>query len=236
MAGRTKRPEAFKAPPCAELANHGDAAPPWQSLYHTTFTNRQPIPNPIDAEDLRKTHFDPGHDPDDWKREEMAVTDHVPERPTIDLQQSNQVFRGDGDMRFQTTSSDMIGVYDRTQDGRGKTVDARADHLYLGGDQVDYQSEAKRANLLAGKGKPAQKCQDLHLLRGVAFARGGAWDPYTGCVDSTDEKSPRGQPEVERTDPRYFKQTHFELDATASHKSRYKTTYFEEICRPKLAE
>lgn len=239
QARRQSKPESFKAPPCAEISDHGAAAGPWQTTYSTDFEpDRKPVPNQVDINDLRGTHFDIGHDKTNWTREEMAVAKTKPKHETIDLQISNPVFRGDGDMRWQTTSNDLIGNFDKSKDGRGVDhLDARADHLFLGGEKVDYGTSAQAANRCAGQGKPAQKVQDLHLLKGVGFARGGAWDQFaTDPLGDADEKDPIGQPETFKVDSKYFTQTHFALDATKNSKCRYKTTYFEEICKPKIAE
>ena len=235
---RQKRPESFKAPPCATLADSGENPDQWKTVYETDFHERKPVPNKIDMEDLRKTHWTQGSDKVDYSRPKMAVATTIPSLESYNYQTSNSVFQGDGEMRFQTTSGDLIGKFDNNKDGRSvaaKNVDARDDHLFLGGDKTDYQTAAQISNAFAGKGHPAKPVQNLHHLHGVAFARGGIWDPNSG-FDTTDEKTPRGQPEISRIDTSDFRKSHIELEATAKNKNRYKTTYFEDICRPKLAE
>ncbi|EAX93669.1 hypothetical protein TVAG_092040 [Trichomonas vaginalis G3] len=228
------RPETFKAPPCAVLSDHGDAgnSSMWKSNYTTDFTNRQPIPNPIDKAQLRDTHFDPGHEKNEWPDRNKKVETVRPERLTVNLQESNIVFKGDGQGRYQTTSSDLIGNYDRTKDGRGKFVDARDDHLFLGQDNPDYSTTAKDFNKLAGTGKPAEKGVDLHHLRGVGFATGGTFDPY--YEEKADQKKEVRYGPTVKVDPTYFTSSHFELNSTGAQGNDWGTTYFEEICRPKI--
>jgi hypothetical protein len=230
------REAALKAPACAPIADDGDAAGPWKTVYSTDFQKRARVPNAIDEADLRGTHFDPGHDPNDWRRNEMAVAEGLPAREFIDLQASNPVFRGDGGMRWDTTTADMIGVHDKTLDGRGEQVgDARASHLFVGGDDRDFSTTAQDANRMAGTGKPAAPGQDLHKLRGVAFARGGSWDQFAVAKTDVDEKTPEQYAQTVTFDGSYFKRSHFDLEATAANRGRYETTYFEETCRPTLA-
>jgi hypothetical protein len=136
-------------------------------------------------------------------------------------------------MRFETTNGDLIGFHDG--DGRGEPVgDARASHLFLGGDPRDFSTTAADANRKVGTGKPAVPAQDLHKLKGVAFARGAAWDRFAVAETDVDEKTPEEYARVEKVDGSYFRQSHFDLDATVN-RGRYATTYFEEICRPTLA-
>lgn len=226
-----KRPESFKAPPCAELADHGQYATKWGTTYESDFKDRKPEENKIDKADLRATHFDPGHEKDEWPERIQKVETRRPERPSIDLQSSNPVFRGDGEGRYQTTSSDLIGNYDRTKDGRGKHVDAREDHLFLGGDKIDYSTTTKDANKLAGTGKPADRGQDLHHMRGTGFATGGTFDP--NYEEEPIKKEVRYGPTV-KVDPKYFTSSHFTLDSTSNGKGTYETTYFDDICKPKI--
>jgi hypothetical protein len=228
-----KAPERVPAPPMAVLADHGPAAPPWDSTYHKDFRDLPRIPNDIDTADLRATHFDPGHDPDDWTRKSFATTARKPEKQFFDLQQSNVVFTGDGDMRFNTTADDLLGVYDKSQDGRGKQIaDARADHLFLGSDRTPYETTSKWANRRAGTGKPAPLA---HEIPSCGFARGGLWEPRIG-PDPVSEADKVPMRQLKKVDGSYFTGTHFELEATANNKGRYKTEYFERICRPKILE
>ena len=226
-----QRPESFKAPPCAELANHGPAAGKWDTTYHHDYTGRKGDPNIIDQNDLRATHFDPGHEKDEWPERIHEVPTVRPARLTINLQESNIVFKGDGQGRYQTTSSDLIGNYDRTKDGRGKFVDAREDHLFLGSDKTDYTSTAKDANKLAGTGKPAERGVDLHHLRGTGFATGGTFDPN---YDPEPMKKEVNYGPTVKVDSKYFTGTHFALDATKNAGNHWETTYFEDICRPRI--
>lgn len=230
-----KRPTTCKAPACAELSTHGDAAGKWGSTYRNDFENRPRIENEIDFNDLRATHWDQGHDPEDWSRRTQPTTSRKPKREFKDLQKSNIVFKGDGTMTFNTTSNDLVGVYDRNGEARcdADYMDARSDHLFLGGDKQNFVTTASEANRSAGKGRPATSCEDLHHKRGTGFATGGAWDPYV-MKDPISEKRPRYQEQAPKIDGRYFTQTHFDLDATNANKARYKTTYFQTICKPKI--
>jgi hypothetical protein len=138
-------------------------------------------------------------------------------------------------MRWTTTTGDLIGAHDKTADGRGApTADARASHLFVGGDGRDFATTAADANRLAGAGRPAGPAQDLHKLRGLAFARGGPWSPFFAAKTDVDARPPGEYARTETFDGAYFKSAHFDLEATAANKGRYETTYFEEICRPKI--
>jgi hypothetical protein len=129
----------------------------------------------------------------------------------------------------------MIGAHDKTIDGRGEpTADARASHLFMGGDDRDFSTTAADANRLAGTGRPADAAQDLHKLRGLPIARGDSWSPFSPAKTDVDEKPPVDYPRTEKIDGTYFKNSHFDLEATAANKGRYETTYFEEICRPTI--
>lgn len=229
--GRTERPTAYKAPPCAELATHGDAAGKWTTTHKTDFVANKPDPTDVDLEDLRATHFDLGHDKADWPERVRNVPTQSFKRETKNLQESNVVFWGDGSMSFRTTSSDLEAKprFDRND----PVADARADHMFVGSNRTDYTTTAQESNRMAGKGRPAEKCTDLHLLRGVGFARGGAWDPSQG-EDLVDEK-PYGEGGIaDVPDKKYLQQTHFSLDATAAGRTDYSTTYYDEICRRTL--
>ena len=192
------------------------------------------IPNEIDKADLRATHFDPGHERNEWPSRTHEVPTVRPPLRSVNLQESNVVFRGDGEGRYQTTAGDLIGVFDRTKDGRGEYVNAREDHLFLGGDSTDYESTAKAANRHAGEGSPAKPSADLHLMRGTGFATGGTFGAHYG-EDAVEMKPTVGGGRAAMCDPRYFTGTHFSLEATAKNKGRWKTTYYEDICRPTLA-
>lgn len=230
------REAPVKAPQCAQLSDHGEYAPKWTTTYNHDYDGRRRIPNDIDREDLKKTHWDQGHDPSDWRRKKYATTNMKPKKEFIDLQNSNVVFKGDGTMTFHTTQNDLVGVYDRNGECRctDDITDSRADHLYLGGDRNNYDTTAKDANRLAGTGRPAQMCDDLHLKKGVGFARGGTYDPLA-TDDNVSEKPYKRFDQPKGMDGSYFTRTHFDLDATRNHNSQYETTYFETICRPKIA-
>lgn len=230
------RPESFKAPPCAVLSNHGDQAGKWETTNKSDFQNRKIEPNLIDQNDLRKTHWDIGHDENKWERNKFAVATEIPKQETIDLQKSNIVFRGNGQMTFNTTSSDLLGKFDRKQKARydDDYIEARKDHLFLGGDDSNYLTTSQAANKMAGKGRPASMCTNLHLLKGTGFAQGGSWNQFAESPTDPDEKEKIGYYRPSKIDGTYFKQSHFDLDATNSNKGRYKTTYFEEICRPRI--
>ena len=231
------RPAAYKAPECASLADHGNAAPKWETTYNSDFNSKTPIPNNIDLFDLKKAHWTNGFDKVDYSRPRSAIADHVPQLESTNFQKSNPVFSGDGEMVFRTTASDMLGNYDLKAARANKNyMDVREDHLFLGGDSLNYETTSKASNRFAGQGRPATQTTNLHHLKGNGFARGGIWDPIAG-PDGTSEKSPRGHPEVEKVDPKFYTQSHFALDATSKgNKFRCKTTYFEEICRPTLVE
>jgi len=228
-----QRPESFKAPSCAKFSNHGEYAAPWETTNSTDFKTRKAEPNIIDKADLRATHFDVGLDKTDWPQRIVDVPTKRPTMETIDLQESNIVFKGDETGYYQTTSQDLIGVHNSKIDGRGRYVNAREDHLFLGGDKIDYSTETKTSQKFAGKGKPAKPSADLHLMRGVGFASGGTFDPKYG-EDLVEEKPVimRGTPQ--KIDTKYFTQSHFTLDATKSNKTGYETSYYTDICKPKL--
>ena len=229
------RPESFKAPPCAKLSDHGMNSSEWISTVKADFQNRKGVPNSIDQDELKKTHWTTGNDPENWERHQWAVAKEVPKHAYDNLQNSNPVFRGNGEMTFNTTSGDMLGCYDKNyKPANDEFLDARADHLFLGGDKRNFRTTAGDANALAGQGKPADKAPNIHLLKGTRFALGGAWDRLhearTDIIE--DNHSPGYRPG--RVDGSYNRQTHFELDATVGNKGMYETTYFEEICRPKI--
>lgn len=227
--------ELCKAPPCAELSNHGDAAGKWQTFYETDYQRRNPIPNEIDDAALRRTHWDVGHDKNDWRRDEMAVSKGIPKREYEDMQKSNQVFRGDGGMTFHTTSNDMIGNFDKSIDGRGQLCDGRKVHMFLGGDKPDWQTTAKEANRFAGQGRPAEPSEDLYKKKGASFAKGGQWGELVDSPTDPEEKRVTGFGRPEKVDGSWFRETHFDLDAAGAKRGgMYETTYFEEICRPKI--
>jgi hypothetical protein len=234
IAGAKGRVQPARAPECAEFATHGPAAGKWETRYNSDFQDRPPEANPIDAADLRRTHFELGNAETDYSRPAVAVAQGAPHHEFIDLQASNPVFRGDQHMRFETTMGDLVGVYDKSQDGRGEQIDNSGDHVFLGGDKPGFSTTAAEANRLAGTGKPAQMAQDLHLLKGVAFARGGTWDRFAGAAVDVDEKAPVEHPKIDKIDPKYYRQSHFDLEATGPSRGLYETTYFEEICRPKI--
>lgn len=230
-----KRTDPVKAPKCANFADHGPYAQKWNSIYKQDYDRKRKDPNDIDVEELKRTHWDPGHDNNDWRRKKFATTNEKPKKEFIDLQRSNVVFKGDGSMTFNTTQNDLVGVYDRNGESRWSEdiTDARADHLFLGGEGTNYESTAKAANKLAGTGKPAEMSEDLHHKKGAAFAKGGTYDRWATDPD-VSEKRYKGVKQPKKVDGSYFTQTHFDLDATSNNKSRFKTTYFETICRPKI--
>jgi hypothetical protein len=231
---RNVRPvERVPRPKDAELADHGPAAGRWGSSYKDDFQRREPIPNDVDTMDLRGTHFDPGHEDGDWSRKTYAAASRMPERVRRNLQESNQVFRGDGGMRFGTTANELTGAYDRNADGRGRQVaDARADHFYVGADPPAFETTLQNANRFAGKGRPADLVPEP---ASGGFARGGDWDPHVGA-EQVSEKSWRPVEQPKGKEGAYARGTHFEVEATGKNKGRYKTEYFERYCRPKVAE
>jgi hypothetical protein len=231
------REPAVRAPECAELATHGAAARPWETTYFSDFKRYPVDPATVDPTDLRATHFDLGYDPNDWSRNDQAIATGAPTHEFIDLQASNPVFRGDGRMQFGTTNRELIGTFDRSIDGRSQqATDCRGTHLFLGKDAPSYTTTAGDANRCAGTGGPARPAQDLYTLRGVGFARGGAWGPHAGTTPDVDEKQPSEYARAHTVDGSYFKGTHFDLNATEPTTGIYETTYFEEICRPQLTE
>jgi hypothetical protein len=226
-------PERMPAPKMAVLSDHNPYAPPWDSTYKQDFRKLPRIPNDFDRSDLQRSHFDQGHDEEDWSRRTLATTSRKPEKQHLDMQGSNEVFRGDGDMEFRTTSKDLVGVYDKTQDGRGQQVaDARADHMFLGADRTPYETTLDDANRCAGTGEPAEKAHQQHSY---GFARGGLWEPLIG-KDLVSQKKWKPVEQPKGPDKRWLWGTHFDLEATEKNKGRYKTEYFEAICRPKILE
>jgi hypothetical protein len=234
-AGPPAPPTACQAPACAELANHGDRAGPWTTVYSTDFQPRERIENQIDVADLRGTHFDPGHERDDWHRPGMAVATQKTQKAAIDLQSSNSVFRGDGEGRWHTTAGDMLGAHDRLKDGRGREAeDARASHIFLGGDDREWGTSAAEANRKAGTGRPAELARGGRAGGPAAFAQGGPWGHFTVAKTDVSERPPAEYPRMEVPDRSELRKSHFMLDATGA-RPVYETTYFEEICKPTLA-
>ncbi|OHT14992.1 hypothetical protein TRFO_42787 [Tritrichomonas foetus] len=230
-----KRVDPVKAPSCAELADHGRFAGKWGTTYRQDYDGRPKIPNEIDIEELKRSHWDQGHDENDWRRKKFATSPHKPKKEFMEMQKSNIVFKGDGSMSFNTTQNDLIGRFDPNEESRcmDDFTDARADHLFLGAEHGGYESTAKAMNRLAGTGSPAKMSDDLHKRKATAFAKGGTYDRYASKEDISEKRyKPVEQPKI--VDGTYFRQSHFDLDATASNKPRYKTTYFETICRPKI--
>jgi hypothetical protein len=203
-------------------------------MYSRDYDGRRAPPNRIDTEELKKTHFDLGHEEADWNKKTYATSERKPTKEFIDLQQSNAVFQGDGMRRHNTSYTETVGIHDHSVDGRGiPNSDARADHMNLGTDQAPYVTTYNSANALAGKGRPAEQSTDLHLMRGGNFARGGIWDPYV-VEDQVSLKPYRPVEQLPLADTRFQVATHFDLEATAKRKSRFKTEYFEKICRPTI--
>ncbi|KAK8885572.1 hypothetical protein M9Y10_041022 [Tritrichomonas musculus] len=230
--GRMKPPERCPPPPCAEFSREQNP-PKWRTMYQEEFKHRKPIPNKINNEDLRKTHWDVGHDKTEWPVHEPPPSAR---REKIDQNQneSNIVFKGDGKMQFNTTTGDMIGNYDKSKMKPAvQNNNSRDDHIYIGSDKVNYQTTAKRANEYAGTGHPAQICEDPDKGRGCPFSRGGNWSPYVG-KEMVDIKRYKPYPPTVRQDGSYYRQTHFELEATDKFKPRYSTTYWKTICKPTL--
>lgn len=229
------RPESFKAHGCAQLSDHGAQSKDWETTNRADFRSLEAIPNKIDQNDLRKTHWDTGHDPNNWQRNTFATAKGKPKLETIDLQSSNTVFKGDGTMTFNTTAGDLLGKFNCNEKAHfDKAGGAYGDHLFLGGDNFDYLTTSQEANKMAGKGRPASMMTNLHLMKGTGFARGGAWDQYAEAPTDPDEKIKNAYYRPKKYDARWFHQSHFDLDSTDQRKGRYETTYFEEICRPKI--
>ena len=231
--GRSQPPERCPPPPCAEFANHEPNVPKWRTRYQEEFKYKKPIPNKINNEDLRKTHWEVGHDKTEWPVHEPPKSAR---REKIDQNQneSNIVFKGYGKMQFNTTTGDMIGTYDKSKMKPSvQNNNSRDDHIYFGSDKVNYQTTTSIANKLAGTGHPAKMCDDPDKGRGCAFARGGEWRPYVG-KEMVDIKRYKPVPPTVRQDGSYYRQTHFELEATDQFKPRYSTTYWKTICKPTL--
>ena len=230
-----KRQEPARCPDCAVLADHGPYAGKWGTTYKQDYDGRYGPPNEIDVMELKRSHWDQGHDEPDWSRRTQATTNTRPKIASMDTHASNVVFKGDGTMTFSTTQNDMIGKFDPKDGSRvdDDFSDTRRDHLFLGADPQDYVSEAKAMNKYAGTGSPAQMAEDLHKKKSCSFARGGIYDRFATKDDVSEKKYKRVE-QPDRIDGAYYRQTHFDLDATAKNKPRYKTTYFETICRPKI--
>ncbi|OHT02447.1 hypothetical protein TRFO_30449 [Tritrichomonas foetus] len=231
---RLKPPPRADPPPCAEFSNHEPHVPKWRTHYQAEFKHRKPIPNEIDKTDLQKTHWDTGYDKPQWPVHEPPPTTRR-EKHSKNLQESNIVFKGDGTMQFNTTTGDMIGNYDKSL---WKPVssdnDSRRDNIYIGADRTNYQTTVQHANELAGTGKPADIIDDFSKHRPPAFAKGGNWDQFANTKDMVDIKRYKPVSPTVRQDGSYYKQTHFELEATKDFKPRYSTTYYRTICKPTL--
>ena len=233
--GKMKPPPRADAPIPAEFSNHYPHVPKWNTTHKADFRKFDRIPNEIDNYDLRRTHWDVGYDKPQWPVHEPPPTARR-EVHSKDLQKSNVVFRGDGTMSFNTTTGDMIGSYDKSKIQPVDSFnDARKDNIYIGSDKPNYRTTVQQANALAGTGKPAQLIDDFSKNRGCGFARGGAWDPYKNQKEMVDTKRYRYQGPALRCDGSYYRQTHFDLEATSEYKPRYSTTYYKTICKPTLA-
>lgn len=232
---RYAAPPAAQPPPCAEFSNDGPYAPTWTTTNATEFTRKKPVPNEIDVLSLRKTNWDQGHDKNEWPTPEPPKT--ARRYPKAENQNaSNQVFRGDGQMEFNTTVGDMIGTYDKNEALKARlpqSNEARLDHMFVGSDAPNYTTSVKEMNKMAGKGGPAQICEDYSKKRGPCYARGGDWDRFKGKELIEDkEYSPVGP--TPKVDGSYYRKSHFDLDATNTGKPKYLTTYYETICKPTL--
>lgn len=232
---RNAAPPLAVPPPCAEFSNDGPYAPKWTTTHASEFTKKTPIPNEINIENLRKTNWDQGHDKAEWPTPEPPKT--ARRYPKAENQNaSNQVFRGDGNMDFKTTTNEMIGSYDKDEALKARmppSNEARLDHMFVGSDAPNYTTSVDDMNRLAGKGGPAQVCEDYSRKRGPCYARGGDWDRFRGkeLVDVKEYAPVEPAPKV---DGSYYRRSHFDLDATNTTKPNYLTTYYETICKPTL--
>lgn len=229
-----RQPKAVP-PPCAEFSNDGPYVPKWVTTHSVDFTKKTAEPNQIDTMALRKVHWDQGHDKFDWPVPEQPKTARIPVKG-VNQQESNQVFRGDGNIEFKTTTRDMIGRFSREEGDAARlpqSNEARKDHMYVGSDKTNYLSAAKAANSLAGTGKPAQPYDDISKTRGVCYARGGDWDRFAG-KKMVGVKKYRPVEPTQKVDGSYYRSSHFDLDATKNNKSNFSTTYYEMICKPTL--
>lgn len=229
---RGVKPLRCNPPECAELSNHGQYAPTWSTSYNQDYIKKTPIANNINNEDLRKTHWDPGHEKSDWPVHEAPQSVRR-EKIDTNLQSSNIVFRGDGAMYCSTTTREMLSHHSGADIRAKINAEGRADHISVGSDKTDYSTTAKEANRLAGTGKPAQSVASLYANREQGFATGGTWDRHKGS-DCVDEKEYRPVEPTKRVDGRYYRSAHFDLEATSANKPRYTTTYYKDICEPTL--
>ena len=221
------------APPCAELSNHGPYAPKWSTTYASEFQKKTPIENTINVDDLRKTHWDQGHDKVEWPKNEPPPTARRTPKGE-DLQKSNVVFRGDGKMSFETTQNSLIGNFDRNIDPRvTPSNEGRMAHIFMGSDKPSFSTSVQEMNRMAGKGKPAEPYDDYSKVRGPCYARGNEWDRFVG-KELVDTKRYRYASPAARVDGSYYRQSHFDLEATSNNKPRYTTTYYKTICKPML--
>lgn len=230
---RHAAPPLAQPPPCAEFSNDGPYAPKWTTTNSLQFTKKTPIPNEIDVANLRKTNWAQGYDKNEWPTPEPPKT--ARRYPKAENQNaSNQVFRGDGNMEFKTTAGDMLTYNKEAAMGAlmPQSNEARQDHINVGSDKPNYTTTFTDMNKLAGKGGPAEICEDYSIKRGPCYARGGDWDRYKG-KELIEEKQHRPVEPTAKVDGSYYRRSHFDLDS-ANPKPSYLTTYYETICRPAL--
>jgi hypothetical protein len=224
-----KPPVRATAQPCAPRADDGDAAPHWRTNYTDEYQRRAPMRNEIDTHDLRSEHWDHGYDPRQWPVHPPFVPAERRE-PAPRQHGSNQVFQGDGEMEFGTATRAATAWPDG--DSRPPLADeARRDNIYVGCDSPTRSTTARDANTHAGTGRRAQRCRDLHDIRGPMMARRGDWDRFAG----DDPRQIRAIEQPRPVDGRWHLDTHWDLEATDERrKGRWGTTYSEEICKPRL--
>jgi hypothetical protein len=226
-------PQRVAAPPAAALADDGADAPPWGTSYGEHYQARARIDNAVDADELRTVHWEAGFAPREWPvRETAQVAERV--EPAPDLHTSNEVFRGDGEMEFETTA--RAAAAGRADEGRRTEIclEAQRDSLILGSDPAGTTTTAADANKLAGTGRRAERCLDMSKIRPAPMAQGGYWDRFAGC-DPEDDRDARPVDQLRAVDGRWQRDAHWQLNATQENpKPAYRTTYFETICEPRL--
>lgn len=226
-------PPRAPAPAPSEFSSDAPYIPKWRTHYAEEFQHRKPIPNSINTEELRKVHWEQGYEKPSWPVHEPPVT---PRRTIVSTNQnqSNIVFKGDGSMKLSTTTGDMSKSYNSSSFRRSSSYNpSRGDNIYVGSDRTDYLSTAQSATRYPYAGKPAKITDDSNKGRDCCFGCGGDWSPYSR-KEMLDIKENRYVPPTVRENGAYYKQSHFDLEATSKNKSRYSTTYYKTICKPTL--
>jgi hypothetical protein len=220
------------APPASVFADDGADAAPWRTSYAEHYQSCCRIDNAVDADDLRRAHWEPGFSPLEWPvREPAPVAERVDLAP--DLHTSNEVFCGDGEMEFETTTQAATVKPDQPRRVE-MCLEAQRDSLVLGNDPAGTTTTAADANRLAGTGRRAERCLDTNVIRPPPMAHGGDWDRFAGR-DAEDDKDIRPVEQLRAVDGRWQRDAHWQLNATQENpRPAYGTTYFETICRPRL--